>query len=51
MNSMKQEVYFYFNDELLSLDTEEFLRGVIGPEVFEELGELKPIFVSGLDSI
>ena len=51
MNPMKQEVYFYFNEELLSLETEEFLRGVIGPEVFEELGELKPLFVSGIDSI
>lgn len=51
INSMKQEVYFYFNDELLSLVTEEFLHGVIGPETFEELGELKPVFISGLDSI
>lgn len=51
INSMKQEVYFYFNDELLSLVTEEFLRGVIGPETFEELGALRPIFISGLDSI
>lgn len=51
INALKQEVYFYFNDELLSLATEEFLRGVIGPEPFEELGGLKPIFISGLDSI
>lgn len=51
INPMKQEVYFYFNDELLALDTEEFLRGVLGPAPFEELGEMKPIFISGLDSI
>jgi len=51
INSMKQEVYFYFNQELLSLGTEEFLRGVFGPETFEEFGELKPIFISGLESI
>jgi hypothetical protein len=48
---MKQEVYFYFNDELLALKTEEFLQGVLGPAPFEELGDLKPIFISGLDSI
>jgi predicted N-acetyltransferase YhbS len=51
INPMKQEVYFYFNEELLALDTEEFLRGVLGPAPFEELGEMKPIFISGLDSI
>lgn len=51
INPMKQEVYFYFNDELLALEAEEFLRGVIGPVPFEELGELKSIFISGLDSI
>jgi predicted N-acetyltransferase YhbS len=51
INPMKQEVYFYFNDELLALKTEEFLQGVLGPAPFEELEELKPIFISGLDSI
>jgi predicted N-acetyltransferase YhbS len=51
INPMKQEVYFYFNDELLALKTEEFLQGVLGPAPFEELGDLKPIFISGLDSI
>lgn len=51
INPMKQEVYFYFNEELLSLEVEEFLRGVLGPGPFEELGELKPVFISGLDSI
>ena len=51
INPMKQEVYFYFNDELLALKTEEFLQGVLGPAPFEELGDLKPIFLSGLDSI
>jgi len=51
INFIKQEMYFYFNDELLSLTIEEFLRGVLGPGPFEELGELKPIFISGLDSI
>jgi N-acetylglutamate synthase-like GNAT family acetyltransferase len=51
INPIKEEVYFEFNDELLGLETEEFLRGVFGPGPFEELGELKPLFISGLDSI
>lgn len=52
MNPMKQEVYFYFNEELLSLETEDFLRGVFGPGIFEEIeSEIKPLFMSGLVSI
>ncbi|HXH73370.1 MAG TPA: GNAT family N-acetyltransferase [Bacteriovoracaceae bacterium] len=51
INIMKQEVFFDFNQETLMLSTEEFLRGVMGPGPFEELGEIKPFFLSGLDSI
>lgn len=51
INIMKQEVYFDFNDETLALELPEFLRGVFGPGVFEELNEIKPLFISGLDSI
>lgn len=52
INVMKQEVYFDFNEELLGLDVEEFLRGVFGPGVFEELEPRPlPIFLSGIDSI
>lgn len=50
INLMKQEIFFDFNDETLSLEIPEFLRGVFGPGVFEEL-EIKSIFLSGLDSI
>jgi predicted N-acetyltransferase YhbS len=50
INIMKQEVFFDFNEETLSLETPDFLRGVFGPGVFEEI-ELKPFFISGLDSI
>jgi predicted N-acetyltransferase YhbS len=50
VNLMKQEVFFDFNEETLSLELPDFLRGVFGPGVFEEL-ELKPVFLSGLDSI
>lgn len=52
INPLKQEVYFDFGDELLGLELEEFLRGVLGPGVFEELGaQLKPLYISGLASI
>lgn len=51
INQMKQEIFFDFNGETLVLEIPEFLRGVFGPGPFEELGELKPIFISGLDSI
>jgi predicted N-acetyltransferase YhbS len=51
VNSMKQEVYFDFNQEVLSLEVEEFLRGIFGPGIFEELGTIPSLFISGLDSI
>ncbi len=52
VNPMKQEVYFDFKQELLGLEIEEFLRGVLGPHPFEELEMTsKPIFISGLESI
>lgn len=50
INPMKQEVFFDFNDETLSLELPEFLKGVFGPGIFEEI-EVKPFFLSGLDSI
>lgn len=51
VNQMKDEVYFEFEKDTLALESEEFFRGVFGPGSFEELGELQPIFISGLDSI
>ena len=51
INLMKGEVYFDFGEETLSLEIPEFLRGVLGPGTFEELGDLAPVFFSGLDSI
>lgn len=50
INLMKQEVFFDFNEETLSLDLSEFLRGVFGPGTFEEL-KVPALFISGLDSI
>lgn len=51
INQIKGEVYFDFEDETLSLEIPEFLRGILGPGAFEELGDLSPLFISGLDSI
>lgn len=50
INVMKQEVFFDYNEETLSLDLPEFLRGVFGPGVFEEIS-VPSLFISGLDSI
>jgi predicted N-acetyltransferase YhbS len=51
INQMKQEIYFDFNQETLGLDLDEFMHGIFGPKSFEEIEDLKPIFISGLDSI
>jgi predicted GNAT family N-acyltransferase len=50
INIMKQEVYFDYGDETLSLETSDFLRGVFGPGAFEEI-EIPTLYLSGLDSI
>ncbi len=50
INLLKQEVFFDFTDELYSLELADFLRGIFGPGTFEEL-ELRPLYISGLDSI
>ena len=50
INLMKQEVFFDYNEETLSLELPEFLRGVFGPGSFEEL-QVPTLFISGLDSI
>ena len=50
INVLKQEVFFDFNGELYSLELEEFLRGIFGPGIFEEL-EVPVFFVSGLESV
>jgi N-acetylglutamate synthase-like GNAT family acetyltransferase len=51
INTIKQEVFFDFEGETLMLSIEEFSRGVFGPSPFEELGDIQPLFISGLDSI
>lgn len=51
INRITRETFIEFNGETLSLELVELLRGVLGPGSFTELGELKPIFISGLDSI
>lgn len=51
INLIKGEAFFDFEDETLGLEIPEFLRGILGPGSFEELGNLTPLFLSGLDSI
>jgi predicted N-acetyltransferase YhbS len=51
INTIKQEVYFNFGEDLLALDIEELLKGLLGPGIFEELPDMKKIFISGLDSV
>lgn len=51
INHIKNEVYFDFNEETLSLELQDFFRGIFGPGAFEELENWKPIYISGLDSI
>lgn len=49
--SIKENIGFKFQTDNYELDTEEFLQGVLGPNRFEELKDLSPIYISGLDSI
>jgi len=51
INQMKKEIFFEFQNETLALPIDEFLFGVFGPGYFEDLQDIKPIFISGLDSI
>jgi predicted N-acetyltransferase YhbS len=50
INLMKQEIYFDFNQETISLELGDFLKGVFGPGTFEEL-DLPAIYLSGLESV
>ena len=52
INSMKQVIYFDFQEETLELPINDFLLGLFGPGIFEEMeADIKPIFISGLESI
>jgi predicted N-acetyltransferase YhbS len=50
ISPLKQEVYFDFNQKLMALGTDDFLRGIFGPGTLEEL-DLPVFFISGLESI
>lgn len=50
INIMKQEVYFDFDEETLVLECQDFLRGIFGPGIFEEI-HVPALFLSGIDSI
>ena len=47
----KENISFKFEDSDFKLSHHEFITGVFGPSRFEELTELMPIYISGLDSI
>ena len=52
INSMKQVIYFDFQGETLELSINDFLLGLFGPGIFEEMeADIRPIFISGLESI
>lgn len=46
-----EKVEFEFEGKLLKLNLTDFLQGVFGPSQFEEIKNLKPFFIPGLDSI
>jgi len=45
------QVEFEFNKQTYQQPLEEFLNGVLGPSKYEELKDLKNLYISGLDSI
>lgn len=51
INVIKGEAFFDFEEETLGMEIPEFLRGLLGPGAFEELGDVPVLFFSGLDSI
>ena len=44
-------VDFCFQDKEYYLPMDDFITGIFGPGQFEDLKDLKPIFICGLDSI
>jgi predicted N-acetyltransferase YhbS len=52
LSKIKQEVYFEYDGELVSLSMDDFITGIWGPAPFEEIeNDLKRVFISGLDSV
>ena len=47
----ESDILFSFEKSNLKLGQDAFLTGVFGPNCFEELKELDPFYISGLDSI
>jgi predicted N-acetyltransferase YhbS len=46
-----ESIEFHYGEEEIYLPLSEFLTGVFGPGRFDELQELPPLFISGMDSI
>lgn len=51
INIESDSVKFTFEENNFELSHQDFLTGVFGPNRFEELSGLKPLYISGLDSI
>jgi hypothetical protein len=47
----ENQIDFTFESNSLSLEISEFFTGLFGPGRFEELSNLSPLYISGLDSI
>lgn len=46
-----KNVSFNFEGNSLELNFSDFITGILGPNSFEELSDLSPLYISGLDSI
>jgi len=51
LNISDEVVEFEFEESNISLSQNEFITGVFGPSRFNELEDLFPLYISGLDSI
>lgn len=51
LNLESESIQFIFEGNNFNLELHEFITGVFGPNRFEELNNLQPIYISGLDSI
>lgn len=50
-NITEKNVTFIFNHQEHKIFQQDFLTGILGPNRFQELEKIKPIFITGLDSI
>lgn len=51
VKSVGGDVRFIHQNDLHQTNTPEFLQGIFGPGQFAELNGIKPLFISGMDSV